>query len=437
MKYLCIENQGKIDERSFYIMGLSSKTNDNETIGKFGTGTKYGITALLRSQHEITVFSGKSKMEFLIKDIMFRDEKHQQVYCKKGQKHIETGFTLAMGQFHWDAQKGLRELVSNAIDEGDWKITEEEEKTGKVNTTRIYISYSPAIESFLKDFDANFSVYRKSLYTDVEKNFSILDGYDEKIRIYCKGVLVYEDELDSLYDYELNELDIKEDRTASRFDCEWELAYAFNAIPVHLKKALLSFIMKHKDSFEAKIDVSNKFPDEEWAKIVGDKVVVSEAEYDMYREKLFSIETMIMPYAWATYLCKLDKIKKIETVIDKFTLKGWEIVEPDEYTEAVFADCVKFLNWAGYEIDKREIVLAKNLNSNAPYGQLVDNMIYVNTTSLQDGADDVLNTITEELLHRMSGASDATRDFQSYIIKDLLHRLKRHKLILDKRNDAI
>ena len=58
--YLKIENPGVADSRAFTLLGASTSRNsdNNKTIGKFGSGNKHGVADLLRHGLSTTIFGG-------------------------------------------------------------------------------------------------------------------------------------------------------------------------------------------------------------------------------------------------------------------------------------------------------------------------------------------------------------------------------------------
>ncbi len=152
-KYRCIENTGEVDIRGFYVMGMSSKTDDPDTIGQFGTGNKYGITAILRSGNEVTIYSGSKKIKFTKKAVDFRGQSFEQVVIQLDGVDIESGMTVEMGKLSWTFEQGLREIISNAIDEGKMKISEVDKITSKKGVTRIFIKNTIGVSDFFKYFD--------------------------------------------------------------------------------------------------------------------------------------------------------------------------------------------------------------------------------------------------------------------------------------------
>jgi hypothetical protein len=193
MKYICIKNDGEVDIRSFYVMGMSTKTDDDSTIGQFGTGNKYGIAALLRNNYKVIIKSGVKTISFKKVVTTFRGKDFEQIYIKEGRKELEASFTAEIGQLNWGVEQGLKELVSNAIDEGGMEISKENRLVGKKGETRVYISNLNRVAIFFKEVNKYFLLDREEpLFCNTYGKIYNKNRNDTDTRIYRRGVLVYE-----------------------------------------------------------------------------------------------------------------------------------------------------------------------------------------------------------------------------------------------------
>jgi len=53
-KYLMVENTGELPQQCVTYIGTSTKRNDSEAIGQFGSGLKFGSTLALSLSHKHT-----------------------------------------------------------------------------------------------------------------------------------------------------------------------------------------------------------------------------------------------------------------------------------------------------------------------------------------------------------------------------------------------
>jgi hypothetical protein len=96
-------------------MGVSVKENDN-AIGKFGTGLKYAIAGILRLGGSIEIFVGVDRFEFRAVETDIRGRTFRLVQCNG----VPCGFTTDLGK-HWKPWQIFREIASNTLDErGSW-----------------------------------------------------------------------------------------------------------------------------------------------------------------------------------------------------------------------------------------------------------------------------------------------------------------------------
>lgn len=115
MRTIYFYNPGQLDIRGATIMGLSAK-DDEQAIGRFGTGLKYAIASILRWNGAIEIETGGKKYEFRKQPIDFRGKAHDQIIMLCDGHEQQLGFTTHYGS-HWEPWQIFRELYSNALDE--------------------------------------------------------------------------------------------------------------------------------------------------------------------------------------------------------------------------------------------------------------------------------------------------------------------------------
>lgn len=425
MKYIMIQNNGEIDPKHFFLMGVTSKREDDATIGQFGTGTKYGIAALLRRKHELVIFSGEKRIDFSTKKITFRGEEYNHITYKIGKTKKDTGITLEMGKLNWDAPRGFRELVSNALDEGGFAIEKTNTIEGLAGTTRVFISNVEGVEGLDKDFDKYFLTNRSPIY--VGEKYSIYEKHGEGTRVYRKGVLVFEARvMKSLYDYCLDDVSIGEDRTSGLYSVETRLSFVMNSMPVSFKAKILD-ILYDEDYIESLSVNTYTLPNKGWAEAIADRYIATDAEISII-SKMVNIDkekVIIVPSTWRSFLKQDMNIKFAKDLVGEKTLQGWEEADTDEYTENILSDVISMLTRIGYYIKRDEIVVSNNTKDESIFGQYVDGKIYIDKKSLRRGFDDSLDTVFEEMMHRDSNENDCTRGFQEYLKKECLRHIKR------------
>lgn len=186
--YLKIQSLGEIDTKAFTILGNSTKRQDEAKIGMFGSGLKYGISALLRNKHKFYVFSGLNQIMFSTEKETFRDLE-MNIITIDGKR---TSFTTDMGDKSWDNPFApVREIYSNALDEDEYaKIDKVAMPDPEENTTTFYIQMTKEVEHFYENRQLYFCTTNPNV-EHTNKSGSIYRSVSEECRLFRKGILCY------------------------------------------------------------------------------------------------------------------------------------------------------------------------------------------------------------------------------------------------------
>jgi hypothetical protein len=130
---LIFRNPGLIDIEAILTFGVSVKESANP-IGKFGTGFKYAVAAILRESGRCHLFRGKDLYLFFARPVLIRNKQFRAVFLKTPSgERIPCNFTTDLGK-NWQPWMAIRELYSNMLDEGGdvlldnkWNGPQEEE----------------------------------------------------------------------------------------------------------------------------------------------------------------------------------------------------------------------------------------------------------------------------------------------------------------------
>jgi hypothetical protein len=109
---IVFQNTGLVPLEAVRTMGVSAKEGENP-IGYFGTGLKYAIAILLRSNHEVELMRGEERFKFDTRQTEIRGQRFN-IVTMNGE---DLGFTDQMGK-NWEVWQAYRELYCNALDEG-------------------------------------------------------------------------------------------------------------------------------------------------------------------------------------------------------------------------------------------------------------------------------------------------------------------------------
>lgn len=213
MNYLKISNKGLICPEDLMLIGSSTKREQTDKIGMFGSGWKYSLAWLLRNGCKPLIFSGTEQI-----DIDFAVKMHRtnavNVITVNG---VETSLTTEMGP-KWTGWMALREIVSNAIDEGEHRISTEwqPEFKGSPNQTIIYVPMNSELSDVMMRFDSYFAFQRKEIFS-CEIGRVFIKPERTKINIYRKGIRCFDDDIESVLDFDFNDIDINEDRLTASY----------------------------------------------------------------------------------------------------------------------------------------------------------------------------------------------------------------------------
>jgi hypothetical protein len=237
-KYIKITNEALEVPRLFLeLLGVSTKRDNDDTIGQFGSGTKFAPIFALRKGWEwvstgydneggyTLSYQVDDDNEYGIDVVQFRYD------LPNGEIHIkDSSYSLGAGEFGWDhAYQVFREAFANALDAhyetgAEYSISTVDSVGEPVfGEFSVYLTADPELVAIVENFDRFFSLNREPVFTDKFGNKlyeKILDD-DDGIRVYHKGVLIYGPELvregrfidyTSIFDYDLVNVDIGEDR---------------------------------------------------------------------------------------------------------------------------------------------------------------------------------------------------------------------------------
>lgn len=234
MNYLRISNKGLICAEDLTLIGSSTKREQVGKIGMFGSGWKYALAWLLRNGCMPTIYAGNDKI-----DVDFTVKMHRNnpvnVITVDG---IETSLTTEMGP-KWTGWMALREILSNAIDEGEHTISTQwsPQMQGVSDQTVIFVPMSSELSEVMMKYDKYFAFNRKESYVTNHGRIFIKQEPSE-MNIYRRGIRCYDTNKKTMLDFDFNDISINEDRLTS----DWEITLSVRQIVEDCNSALL---LKH------------------------------------------------------------------------------------------------------------------------------------------------------------------------------------------------
>lgn len=238
--YIVISNKAETVSRiSLEKLGFSTKRNDANTIGQFGSGVKYAPIAALRQGLEWFFTGNDSSGPFTLEYIIQEEDGVECVAYKYGDYIKSSSFTIDAGVMSWEEPfQILREPIANAMDgakmvDGGWYNifvitvdTDNPESMKKIEPCEgvfsVYITASKDLMNIIHNYDMHFSVNRDIVYEN--SGAKLLSKISEGANFYTLNVLVKKDEkLTSIFDYQFDSLELNEERTVKYL---WDLDYA-------------------------------------------------------------------------------------------------------------------------------------------------------------------------------------------------------------------
>lgn len=319
MTTLVIKNKGLIEVGDLTLIGSSTKRDDDSKIGMYGSGNKYALAWFLRNNIDIRIFSGKEEINLSYELVKHRN-REVAVLTVNGK---QTSITSEMGP-EWTGWMALREIVSNAIDEGEYEIVTafNIEVFGEDNSTMIYIPLNNELNQVIRNYDYYFAFDRKPTYSN-EHGSVYLKSEKSLTNLYRKGIKCYEEkEIKTWLDFNLNEVDISESRVCDYYEKNYRIKnfiHNSNNIPKNiLLKALLDdnvhtqFNENHLTQIKELIEDGYMFNSRKLQMLLG-----------MFGDK--TDKTIIIPHSW------WEILNEKGLVDSPFKFRDIEFIENVEY----------------------------------------------------------------------------------------------------------
>jgi len=432
MNYILIRSKGEIQVGALKLMGASTKRDDENKIGMFGSGNKYAISYFMRKGLKPIIFSGKEEIKLGTEKEMFSD-KVFDVITINGDK---TSITTEMGP-KWDLWQALREFYSNALDEGIIEFNLVEDISFKENSTSIFIPTNEDVFTLWNNREKYFNTSRVvlnsvngSLILEKPKGFN---DEDRMLSIFKQTIRCNKGEkgTESLFDYEIPKAELNEERLiASEFFLKLSMARILReTTSVDVVNQLLENI--NENSFEANLLNNTTINDpgytfsETWREAIGHKKIIP--AYAVAFLKISDTMNLIM-LSNNMYKC-LKKAFGNEIVSEH--IKGSEsdnMLYKDyssDFSKQMLKEVGQFFTECDFFIPYTVDVV--EFENTSTYGlALVDEKrILIDKKSFDKGKSFVANTIMEEYIHVKYGVGDETRAFQEAAIDEFLTYMKK------------
>lgn len=435
MQYMTIKNPGVCPIEGFTMLGVSSARGCEESIGQFGSGAKHGVLTCLRMGLNPVIYLGKDKIQFHTEPARLPNgTQYNKVFIKINQKAPkELSMALEYGALDWDdINMALREFVSNALDSvnGDAKqitIKNVERIHPEEGHTVIGVPLTPDVQKFWQDLPNRFLQFNSN--TNAKEKFIAKREFGPA-KIYRKGVLVRTlNGVRSMFDYNFGE-ELRIDE-ARNLDAYYVGSAAAQAIPKDEKilSQIFRSLVKGEETWEESIG-SNYYIayyaerekalwQKVWKNCFGDKAVLAPEGLaammgETAKEKGYTAYTIASP-GWVAAMIKAG-IPTLFNVLDNVNDKGEKIMEPTPELKKCRDEVWEWLEVLNLTNGKQKppVMMFQPImeGKSETCGYYKGGTVYI-------GQDYTTNkkVMVEELAHYITGAADATRDFQDFAFR--------------------
>lgn len=243
-KYLKFSNKAdSVSRIALEKLGYSTKRNDPNTIGKFGSGSKFAPIAAIRSGLNWYFTGVDNSGPYVMHYAVQQEDGIDCIVYDYGDYIKPSSFTVDAGVLSWiDPFQIYREALANAMDAAetrdDWNVSivHEDEIAYEPGWFSCYITASSSMLDVHFNFDKYFSVNKVPSYETVNPSTQnktlYLDKIDDSFRVYSHGVLVFKShECTSVFDYDMNHIQLNEERTVKNlWDLESDIAKSMSRI---------------------------------------------------------------------------------------------------------------------------------------------------------------------------------------------------------------
>lgn len=409
MKYLKIQNKGELDIRLIALMGGTTKADNPYKIGEFGSGLKYTLAYLFRNNLDFKIFIGEKEVEITL-DTEDINGDIFEIICINGHR---TSITTKMGK-SWEAWMIIRELWSNALDEGEAIKESTETIIGLPGTTTFYIQIDAAVRAVMLNW-TNYFVHDTEPLCENETH-AIYSGGDS-LRLYKNGILIFEDKKRiGLFSYDIKNAELNELREF-KGHITWELVKALSQANA---KVITYYLENITDThYEGEMDYNWYISfATTWRDTIGNAKLIHQKAVDIIKDKKadFDLSGMIVvPTQVYTFLSKqfdgIGSLRTADKINEFFEIHSEELTNRIKEGLAILEACDYFIHpeltfVCGVFGNKN--ILAQ-INTDAK-------QIYLSERLLDRPLFDICAMLIEENEHFRTGMSDESREFQQHFI---------------------
>ncbi len=418
--YLKITNQGVLDIRLIALMGGTTKKDNNFKIGQFGTGLKYVLAYLIRNGIEYHIFCGEKKVSITTESEII-DGTEFNIICIEGHR---TSITTNMGD-DWKPWMIVREIYSNALDEGGENYELTNEITSAEGVTSYYLEMTPDIMRVYNNWDKYFIVKNIPMFEN--ESFAVHPS-GERLKFYKHGILIFESEHEnSVFNYDIKDASINELR-----EYRGNKASDLYHIICNLDSKSIEYFLENctKNHFEGAMDYSwdwlgDGMFSEEWEKTIGSAKIIHKEALDNIKARGLDLDiSSVVEVPKVLYKALTKKFKGIGALRVADKVGDFFETHNDILTQKL-DKCVKILEDANYFMAPELTFTIGVFGDSTVLARINPDSkeIFISEKHAEKSTFDTCTMLIEENEHFRTGFQDHSRAFQQHFIDMFTNKL--------------
>jgi hypothetical protein len=424
MKWLTFTNDGLLDVMGLLLMGASTKRNDKDKIGEYGTGWKYALATLARNQVPIYIYIDGKEVPIELETVQMSGDTFQ-AFIING-KHAY--FTTGMGP-DWKLWMAIREIYCNCLDEKNPVVEQEVSPRpyGGKSQTIVKIGITEDVENIIDHWMEYFSFERTDDVFEIPGRLKVFRKYySTKSIIYRRGVKVAESDKAGCFDYDFYSLPINEIREADFYDVK-------EALKSHLLKdadaEVIRTILGSVNTWEKDLNfyewdrIINKSA---WQTGIGKTYVVPTEHTISYED---SVKELIEEDKSSTILLVPSTMARLissqvpDTQVFGFTTGGEERGIPVEMSDAFnenIGNAFQMLQDCGFITPGEFLIVCCEYNDRYTKIKHENNTLHISKQCESMELRALCVLILKEIFLIKSGLKKASTDFEDYLVGSIV-----------------
>jgi hypothetical protein len=333
-----------------------------------------------------------------------------EIICINGHR---TSITTRMGN-EWEAWMIIRELWSNALDEGGADRYVTSNIQGEPEKTSFYIQVDKQIQDVLDQWDKYF-IHGLAPWFENE-SFAIYPGGDSR-RLYKNGILIDEEKgKKTMFAYDIKDAALNELR-----EFKGSHEYSVTNALLHANERVVEYFLENitEDHYESELSFdwwSMKFSPI-WEKVIGNAKIIHPKALEHLKEAGAEIPPALIVVPEMLYKALAKQFERVSAlrVADKI---GEFFEDHSPEAEKKLKQGLVILEACGYHIHPELTFVFGYFGDKKLMGKVSMNekKVYISNTVLQASLHAIVAVLLEESEHFNTGFSDCSREFQAHWI---------------------